>query len=95
MSAAPLVNRLFVLAARPKGVPTAANFRLVEEPVPALNDGQALVRNQFMSVDPAQRGRMNDAKSYTPPFQVDRPLEARATHGLCVPFSNGPSSLAH
>ena len=74
----PSVNRMFVLAARPKGVPTAANFRLIEAPVPALDDGQALVRNQFMSVDPAQRGRMNDAKSYTPPFQIDQPLEARA-----------------
>lgn len=72
------VNRLIVLASRPKGRPTAETFRLVEAPIPVPADGQALVRNVLMSVDPAMRGRMNDYPSYRPPFQLDQPLEGGA-----------------
>jgi NADPH-dependent curcumin reductase CurA len=66
------------LAARPTGWPTAENFAAVEAPVPELADGQVLVRNRVMSVDPAMRGRMDDAKSYAPPFQLDQALEGGA-----------------
>ncbi len=66
------------LASRPVGWPTADNFELVEVPTPDLADGQVLVRNQFMSVDPYMRGRMNDAKSYVAPFQVGKALEGAA-----------------
>jgi NADPH-dependent curcumin reductase CurA len=66
------------LASRPTGWPTAENFRRVEVEVPAPGPGQILVRNHVMSVDPAMRGRMNDAKSYVPPFQVGQVLEAGA-----------------
>ena len=58
------MNRQWLLASRPKGEPTADNFRLVETPVPDLADGQVLVRHHFLSLDPYMRGRMNDAKSY-------------------------------
>jgi hypothetical protein len=54
------------------------NFRLVEAPVPDPADGEVLVRNLVMSVDPYMRGRMNDAKSYVPPFALDAPLEGGA-----------------
>jgi NADPH-dependent curcumin reductase CurA len=70
--------RQIVLAARPSGWPTAENFTLAEVPRPKLDDGQIRVRNMFMSVDPYMRGRMNDAKSYVPPFQVGEPLEGGA-----------------
>jgi NADPH-dependent curcumin reductase CurA len=66
------------LASRPVGWPTAETFRQVEVDVPGPGDGQVLVRNLFMSVDPAMRGRMNDAKSYVPPFQVDEALSGGA-----------------
>jgi NADPH-dependent curcumin reductase CurA len=66
------------LASRPTGWPAADNFRPVEVDVPEPGPGQVLVRNQVMSVDPAMRGRMNDAKSYVPPFQVGRPLDGGA-----------------
>ena len=72
------MNRLIVLASRPAGIRSAANFRLVEEPIPEAGAGQALVRNQLMSVDPSMRPRMNDVPSYVAPFQIDRPLEGRA-----------------
>ena len=65
------LNQQILLASRPAGEPTAANFRLVETPLPALADGQVLVRNHFLSLDPYMRGRMNDAKSYAMPQPLD------------------------
>ncbi len=76
-------TRQIHLASRPQGWPTAENFRLVEAEVPELADGQVLVRNTAMSVDPYMRGRMNDVTSYTPPFQLDQPLEGAAV-GLVI-----------
>ena len=70
--------REFHLAARPQGTPTAETFRLVERELPDPGPGQLLVRNDVLSVDPYMRGRMNDAKSYVPPFEVDAPLEGGA-----------------
>ncbi|MFD0788187.1 NADP-dependent oxidoreductase, partial [Micromonospora azadirachtae] len=72
------VNREIHLASRPQGRPTAENFRLVETEVPKPGPGQLLVRNRYMSVDPYMRGRMNDAKSYVPPYALDAPLDGGA-----------------
>ncbi len=74
----PTTTAQIVLAARPHGVPTLADFRLESAPIPSLADGQVLVRNTVMSVDPYMRGRMNDVKSYVPPFQIDQPLDGGA-----------------
>jgi NADPH-dependent curcumin reductase CurA len=70
--------RQIVLASRPSGWPTAENFELTEADRPELADGQVRVRNLFMSVDPYMRGRMNDVKSYVPPFRLGEPLEGGA-----------------
>ena len=70
--------RQIVLTSRPSGWPTAANFELTEAGRPDLADGQIRVRNLFMSVDPYMRGRMNDVKSYVPPFRLGEPLEGGA-----------------
>jgi NADPH-dependent curcumin reductase CurA len=70
--------RQIVLASRPSGWPTAANFALTEADRPGLDDGQIRVRNLFMSVDPYMRGRMNDVRSYVPPFRLGAPLEGGA-----------------
>ena len=70
--------RQIVLASRPVGWPTAANFALTEADRPELADGQVRVRNLFMSVDPYMRGRMNDVRSYVPPFRLGEPLEGGA-----------------
>jgi NADPH-dependent curcumin reductase CurA len=59
-------------------MPTAENFELVEVELPEPTDGQVLVRNHFMSVDPYMRGRMNDAKSYVPPFELGKAMEGGA-----------------
>ncbi len=72
------IAREIRLASRPKGEPTAENFSVATLELPPLADGSALVRNLFMSVDPYMRGRMNDVKSYIPPFQIGKPLEGGA-----------------
>src|SRR3954453_14915033 len=59
---------------RPKGWPGPDDFRLAEIDVRQPRDGEALVRNVVMSVDPYMRGRMNDAKSYAAPYQLDQPM---------------------
>ena len=64
-------NQQIVLASRPAGEPATDNFRLVETPVPALADGQVLVRHHYLSLDPYMRGRMNDGKSYAQPQPLD------------------------
>ncbi len=63
-----------VLARRPKGLPTKENFRTETISLPDLEDGEVLVKGLFYSVDPYMRGRMNDAKSYSPPYQIDAPI---------------------
>ncbi|MFI7639622.1 NADP-dependent oxidoreductase [Nonomuraea sp. NPDC049400] len=72
------VNREIRLASRPVGEPGPENFELVEAEMPQPGEGQILVRNTWMSVDPYMRGRMDDAESYIPPFQVGAALEGSA-----------------
>jgi hypothetical protein len=66
------------LKSRPDGLPTAGNFELRDLDLPDVGEGMIKVRNRWLSVDPYMRGRMNDAKSYVPPFQLDQPLEGGA-----------------
>jgi NADPH-dependent curcumin reductase CurA len=61
------LNRKFVLDNRPQKEASVDNFRLIEESVPALQDGQVLIRHHYLSLDPYMRGRMDDAKSYAKP----------------------------
>ncbi|HIE0649687.1 TPA: NADP-dependent oxidoreductase [Serratia marcescens] len=63
-------NRRFLLASRPHGEPTAANFRLDTVPVPQPGAGQLLLRTVYLSLDPYMRGRMSDAPSYAPPVEI-------------------------
>ncbi len=63
-------NKQILLASRPTGWVEESNFKLVESPVPQITDGQVLVRNHFLSLDPYMRGRMNDAKSYAAPVNL-------------------------
>lgn len=70
-----LVSKEIHLKNRPEGLPAASDFELAEVTVPAINGGEVLVQNLYMSVDPYMRGRMYDRKSYVPPFQIGQPLE--------------------
>jgi len=63
-------NRQVLLKSRPSGMPTPENFEIVVHPVPEPAEGEVLVHNRFLSVDPYMRGRMNDAKSYATPVAI-------------------------
>ncbi len=65
------MNRQILLVSRPSGRPTVDNFRLVQTPVPDPADGQVLVRNHYLSLDPYMRGRMNEGRSYAKPQDLD------------------------
>ncbi|NOZ41618.1 MAG: NADP-dependent oxidoreductase [Alphaproteobacteria bacterium] len=70
------INRQITLNSRPDGWVVPDNLSLVEGKIPEITAGEILVRNLFMSVDPYMRARMNDVKSYMPPFQIGKVLEA-------------------
>jgi NADPH-dependent curcumin reductase CurA len=74
----PVISREIRLASRPSGRPAAENFALAQVSVGPPDEGQVLVRNLFMSVDPYMRGRMNDTASYVAPFGLNRPLDGGA-----------------
>ncbi len=74
----------------PHGRPVPENFRLAESALPELQDGQVLVRNLFISVDPYMRGRMNDVKSYSAPFALDAALDGGAVGEVIASRSDGP-----
>lgn len=63
-------NKQLRLAKRPHGLPAADTWNLVEEPIPTPADGQILVRQQYVSLDPAMRGWISDKKSYMPPVEL-------------------------
>ncbi len=66
----PIVSTQIQLVRRPRGWPTASDFRSVRVELPDLGTGQVRVANEYLSVDPYMRGRMNDAKSYAPPYAL-------------------------
>ena len=73
-----ITSREIRLTSRPAGLPAAEHFEFATAEVAPPADGQVLVRNLCMSVDPYMRGRMNDVKSYVPPFKVGAALEGGA-----------------
>lgn len=74
-----ITSREIRLASRPAGQPSAENFALATVEMDATPpENRLLVRNLYMSVDPYMRGRMRDARSYTPPFQLDEALTGGA-----------------
>jgi NADPH-dependent curcumin reductase CurA len=77
------------LKSRPTGLPTHDNFEFATVDLPAPGPGQAQVKNLWMTVDPYMRGRMNDVKSYTPPFQLGEALQGGAIGEVVQ--SNDPS----
>ena len=65
-----MTNKQVLLASRPQGAVTPANFRIAEAPMPSPAEGEVLVRNEWLSLDPYMRGRMSDAKSYAASVDV-------------------------
>ncbi|HEY9404233.1 MAG TPA: NADP-dependent oxidoreductase [Pyrinomonadaceae bacterium] len=65
------MNKKIILAARPSGLPTVDNFRIVEAEMPRPAAGEVLLKTLYLSVDPYMRGRMNEGKSYVAPFELN------------------------
>jgi NADPH-dependent curcumin reductase CurA len=84
-----LANHQFRLAARPVGLPKPTDWQYTEEPVPEPGEGEALVKVLLLSLDPAMRGWMNDARSYVPPVGLGEVM--RALGAGVVVSSNDPS----
>jgi NADPH-dependent curcumin reductase CurA len=87
-------SREIRLVARPRGVPVPSDFELAEVELAEPGEGELLIRNAFVSVDPYMRGRMNDARSYVPPFQLGEPLTGGAVGQVVVSRSRGWSEGA-
>ena len=66
----PRVNRQFKVAAVPVGMPKESDFQLVESPLPAVQEGQVLVKTSYLSVDPYMRGRLTGIRTYADPVNV-------------------------
>ncbi|MGI4762234.1 MAG: NADP-dependent oxidoreductase [Janthinobacterium lividum] len=83
-----------LLASRPEGVPTAAQFRFATRTLPEPTRGQVLLKTRYVSVDPYMRGRMSAAKSYIAPFEVGEPIaggvvaEVVASHADALPVGS-------
>jgi len=82
-----------VLAARPIGLPGIENFRFEKKELPLIQAGETLLKGLYYSVDPYLRGRMNDAMSYVPSFQLGEPIEgsivARVAESQSTKFKVG------
>jgi NADPH-dependent curcumin reductase CurA len=76
--ASPRTSTQIQLVRRPSGWPTTDDVRTVTVELPDLEDGQVRVANEFLSVDPYMRGRMNDVKSYTPPYALGETMTGGA-----------------
>ncbi|QNE33160.1 NADP-dependent oxidoreductase [Sphingomonas sp. NBWT7] len=70
--------RAWSLKSRPKGMPQPGDFDLVDLPAQPLGEGEVRIANRWLSVDPYMRGRMNDVKSYVPPFALGEPMQGGA-----------------
>jgi NADPH-dependent curcumin reductase CurA len=75
-------SREIRLKNRPEGLPRETDFELAEVELPEIGEGEVLVQNMYMSVDPYMRGRMVDKRSYLPPFQLNQPLDGGCVGGV-------------
>ncbi|MFF0535226.1 NADP-dependent oxidoreductase [Streptomyces coelicoflavus] len=93
--ALPAVNREWHLVTRPVGWPKPEDFALVEAEVPTPGDGQVLVRNLYVSVDPYMRGRMSAAKSYAAPYELGKVMQGGAVGEVVASNAEGFAAGDH
>jgi hypothetical protein len=90
--------KVWVLKSRPQGMPDMDTFELRDGASQEVAEGMIRVRNLWLSVDPYMRGRMNDVKSYVPPFEVGKPLEGGAVGKVVEsrsPYFNEGDTVFH
>ncbi|MEU2714905.1 NADP-dependent oxidoreductase [Streptomyces sp. NPDC007205] len=90
-----MINREWHLLSRPVGWPKPEDFALVETPAPTPGEGQVLVRNKFLSVDPYMRGRMSAAKSYVAPFELGKVMQGGAVGEVITSNAEGIEAGDH
>ena len=83
------MNKQLILEKRPIGMATADTWKLVDNAIPELKDGEVLIENHYISLDPAMRGWMNEGKSYIPPVQLGEVMRAGSI-GKVVKTNNHP-----
>jgi NADPH-dependent curcumin reductase CurA len=87
------MNKVILLNKRPYGKSELSDFKIIIEEVPTPKDGEILLKTLFVSVDPYLRGRMNDSKSYAPPFELNKPMQsgiiAEVTESKHADFKKG------
>jgi NADPH-dependent curcumin reductase CurA len=71
-----MINKKMILANRPVGIPEKNTWNYNEELIPEIQDGQILIKHQYISLDPAMRGWMNNSKSYIPPVEIGTVMRA-------------------
>ena len=74
----PKKSKQILLTNRPQTTPSPTDFQIAQDTIAPLRDGQIMVRNLYMSVDPYMRGRMRDGPSYSPPWQLNQVMDGRA-----------------
>ncbi len=83
------MNKQIILKNRPTGMPDANTWSLESNAIPTLKDGEVLIQHHYISLDPAMRGWMNDAKSYIPPVAIDDVMRAGSI-GKVIEVKNHP-----
>jgi len=83
-----MTTKQIVLASRPIGTPTLDNFKFEDINLPELKEGEVLLEGLYYSVDPYMRGRMNDAKSYVPAFEIHQPISGTVIEKVLQSNSN-------
>jgi len=84
------MNKKIILKKRPIGMPDADTWALEDHEIPTLQEGEVLIKTHYVSLDPAMRGWMNDAKSYIPPVAIDDVMRA-GTIGEVTQSNNHPT----
>ena len=87
-----MTNQQYLLAARPLGLPKKSDWQFKESPVPEVSDGELLIKILYISLDPAMRGWMNDARSYIEPVAIGAVMRAGAVGEVVT--SNHPEFKA-
>ena len=84
-----MINKRLLLAKRPVGMPEKDTWTLESQAIRELNDGEILIKNHYISLDPAMRGWMNEVRSYIPPVQIGEVMRAGSI-GEVVKANNHP-----
>ena len=82
-----MINKKMILINRPTGIPEKNTWSFEEELISEIKDGQILIKHQYISLDPAMRGWMNNSKSYIPPVEIGTVMRA-GTVGEVIQVNN-------